>query len=32
MGDIEYVQCPQFLTTPVVFISGTTSTEANEGK
>ena len=28
---IEYMQCPEFSTTPAVFISGTTSTEVNKG-
>ena len=28
---IEYIQCPEFFTTPVVIISGTTSTELNKG-
>ena len=27
---IEYVQCPEFSTTPAVFISGTTSTGVNK--
>ena len=27
---IEYIQCPEFSTTPAVFISGTTSTEVNK--
>ena len=28
---IKYIQCPEFFTTPVVFISGMTSTEVNKG-
>ena len=27
----ECTQCPEFCTTPVVFISGMTSTEVNKG-
>ena len=28
---IEYIQWPEFSTTPAVFFSGTTTTEANKG-
>ena len=27
---IEYIHCPEFFTTPAVFISGTMSTEVNK--
>ena len=28
---IEYIQCPEFSTTPAAFISGTTLSELNNG-
>ena len=31
LNPIEYIQCTEFLTTPVVFISGTMSTEVIKG-